>query len=187
MKSTDDIKEIIYNKNPMFILSYLTKHKSDQFIYGSKIAEDLKISQSGTSLILRQFENIGIISSRNIGKTVIYDVNRDNQLINSFRAFENLLELSGLIEDIKLDCRKVILFGSCAKGRDSVESDIDLFILADDDNKDRIRERISDYKIDRVINPVIVNPLELVEMENSDKVFLNEINSGIELWGGSNG
>lgn len=34
------------------------------------------------------------------------------------------------------------------------------------------------------IKPVISDALELIQMEKNDKVFLQEVNKGIVLWGG---
>lgn len=185
MNSLLDVKDLFYNKNPMLIMSYLTRQGRQYPAYGSKIAEDLGISQSGTSIILKQFRNMGILTSENIGRTLVYSMNWNNPLVRGFRIFENVLELNQLIEEIKDLCRKIILFGSCAKGEDTDNSDIDLFILVDDDNKDIVRSRISEYAIDRPMNPIMINPIEQIEFEENDKVFWNQINKGIVLWGGS--
>jgi predicted nucleotidyltransferase len=176
--------EIIYNKTPLQILSYLTKHKTNGFIYGAKIAEVLEISQGGASTILKQFKELGILSSENVGKTIKFNVNWGNPIIKSFRVFDNLLEINSLVEEIKHMCRKIILFGSCATGDDSLESDIDLFVLVDGDNVDKVRSIISLYKIEREIKPLLVDTLELTDMEQNDKVFIEEVNKGIVLWGG---
>jgi predicted nucleotidyltransferase len=180
-----EIKEFMYNKNPMLILSYLTKSKNNKNVYGSQIANELEISQSGTSRILKYFGEIGIVYSESVGKTLIYKTNFENPVVKSFRRLDNLLELNGLINLLKNYTRKVILFGSCSKGEDSHESDIDLFVIADEDNKDYVRQQISEYKIDRTINPIIVDTIELMELEENDKVFYREIYNGIELWGGN--
>jgi len=43
---------------------------------------------------------------------------------------------------------------------------------------------IAGYEIDRSINPVLVDTLELVDMQENDKVFLDEVYKGIRLWEG---
>lgn len=176
------IKDKLYNRNPLLILSYLSKNKG--MLYGRKIAEDIGINQGSTSIILKDFNKMGLVESEYAGKTILYKVNGENPLIRHFRIFENLVEINELIESIKPYSREIILFGSCARGEDDQNSDIDLFIVADDDNKEVIREIIENYKIDREIKPVIVSSLELIEMEENDKIFLNEINKGLKLWEG---
>lgn len=178
------LKDIIYNKLPMQVLSYLTKQRDDDAVYGSKLADTLNISQGATSTFLKQLQGMGILQSRNIGRTLVYNVDNRNPLLRQFRIFDNLLEITELVNEIKRYCRKIILFGSCARGEDTYDSDIDLFIVADGDHHDIIRKIISDFQAEREIKPVIIDSLELIDMEQNDKVFLEEVNKGIELWGG---
>lgn len=179
-----EIKEKIYNRNPLMLLSYLSKNRSTEFLYGKKIAENIGINQGSTSIILKEFKNMGLLKSENAGKTVLYNIDKYSPLVKSFRVFENLLGINELTEKVKPYTRLIILFGSCAKGDDNLNSDIDLFIVADDDNKDFVQDEVSSYKIDREINLVIVNTLELMDMEETDKVFVEEIYKGIKLWEG---
>jgi predicted nucleotidyltransferase len=174
------MKNILYNRNSLTILSYLGKNRFDEFLYGSKIASDLGINQGGTSLILREFEHIGILKGKSVGKTLVYTVNQDHPLLRSFRVFENMVELNSLIESIKPYCKKIILFGSCAKGEDNKDSDFDLFILTGEIEK--IRTLISSYETERAIKPVMITPMELVEMQEQEKVFYQEIEKGMILW-----
>lgn len=176
------MKEFFYNRNPMKVLSYLSKNKNDEFLYGSKIAEEIGVNQGGTSIALKKFKEMGIVNSENVGKTLVYQIKKENPLVKAFRVFENLFELNELIERMKQNSRKIILFGSCATGEDDKDSDIDIFIVTDD--KEKVSEEISTYKSDRKISPVIVTPLELCEMNEKEKVFLHEIETGIEVWGG---
>lgn len=185
MKRSFDPKGLLYNRVPLEILSYITRQKNNQNIYGAKIADELKISQGGTSTILKQLKKMGILKSKSIGKTVVYNMEYDNPLIKSLRLFENLLELNELIEDLKQYCRKIVLFGSCSRGEDTHNSDIDLFIVTDNDYTDNIRSKISNYEIAREIKPIIIDTLDLINMEENDKVFLQEVNKGIILWGGN--
>ena len=178
------MKEFLYNKNPMKVLSYLSKNKHNENLYGSKIAEEIGVNQGGTSIALKKFKEMNIVNCENVGKTLVYQTRKDNPLIKAFRVFENILELNDLIERIRPYSRKVILFGSCATGGDNLESDIDIFIIADE--KERIREEISTTEIERKISPVIVTPIEFSEMNEKEKAFLLEIEKGIELWGGVN-
>lgn len=178
------LRDIIYNKLPMQVLSYLTKQREGNAIYGSKIADTLSVSQGATSTFLRQLQSVGLLQSQNLGRTLVYNVDSGNPLLRHFRIFDNLLEITGLINEIKQYCRKIILFGSCARGEDTYDSDIDLFIVADGDYHDIIRKTLSDFQTEREIKPVITDSLELIDMEQNDKVFIEEVNKGIELWGG---
>ena len=61
-------------KNPMLVLSYLSK--SDMPTYGRKISKDVGINQGSVSVILRDFEDTGLVKSKNVGKTILYYANK---------------------------------------------------------------------------------------------------------------
>ena len=88
--------------------------------------------------------------------------------------------LQTLVQSIRSECRQIILFGSCARGEDRFDSDIDLFVLGDE--PDTIREMIAAARLERQLNLVLVNPMELTIMETTDRAFLMEIRKGIVLW-----
>jgi predicted nucleotidyltransferase len=170
----------IYNKNPLLILSYISKKKRD--VYGSQIATEIGVNQGYASVLLKTFEEMGIVNKESKGKTILFNVNNGNALVKAFRVFDNLVEINSLIQEIKAHSKKIQLFGSCACGEDGYDSDIDLLIVAFESEKETIYSKIRNFEIDRKISPVIVDPLELIEMDKSDKAFLNEVEKGIILW-----
>lgn len=180
------LKEILYNKNPLLIMSYLSKNKTQENI-SAHIAKELKLGAGSVHQILKQFEEIGVVKSNRVGKTILYEMDKMNPLVKAFRVFDNLLDLDLLFWSLKPICRKIILFGSCATGTDTVCSDIDLFVVADEDEKDNVFNIISNYHSNREIKPVVVDTIELMELENNDKVFYNEIVKGIQIWEGTDG
>jgi predicted nucleotidyltransferase len=79
-------------------------------------------------------------------------------------------------------CRKIILYGSCATGEDTNESDIDLFIVTENKTKVLNEIRKETRRLDREIKPVIVRVEEYLAMRNRKEVLLEELNNGIILW-----
>jgi predicted nucleotidyltransferase/predicted DNA-binding transcriptional regulator len=175
-----ELKKIIFNRNPLLILSYLSKNITGENI-SSHIAKDLDLAVGSVHQILRQFEKKGIVQSRLLGKTIIYEIDRKSPFVKSFRIFDNLLDLDDLFVQLKPLCRKIILFGSCATGDDTFQSDIDLFIVIDPDERVKAIAIIDDFESSREINPIIVDTVELMEMEKNDRVFYNEVMKGIEI------
>jgi predicted nucleotidyltransferase len=176
--------EYLYNRNPMLILSYITKHQGQSpELTVSKISDKLSLSIGSVYEILKKFNDMGLVTGLRIGHAIIYGPKRENPLIRQFRIFDNLLSLTGLVRQLKDYSRKIILFGSCSRGDDTIESDIDLFILVDNDMQSLVRNIISEYRIDREVKPIIVDSIEFIEMQNNDKVFYEEIQKGLILWG----
>ena len=174
----------IYNRNPILVLSYISKFKGQNTeITASKISNKLELSIGSVYEILKEFNDAGFIKGTKIGRATIYEPVRSNPIIKQFRIFDNLLFLTNLVEQLKGFTRKIILFGSCSRGEDTFESDIDIFIIADEDMQTDVRRILSDFQSDREIKPVIVDSAELMEMERNDHAFYQEIQKGIVLWG----
>jgi predicted nucleotidyltransferase len=142
----------------------------------------LGLSIGSVHSILKSFEAYGLIKSRKLGKNVIYEMDKHNPIFKTFRIFDNISNIVPLIVNLKSLAHKIILYGSCSRGEDNVNSDIDLFILTDIENKDKINTIINKMEINRQINHVTVDTFEVMELEKEDKQFYNEINKGIILW-----
>lgn len=174
----------IYNRNPMLVLSYISKFKGQNIeVTASKISEKLDLSIGSVYEILKEFESAGIVHGTRIGRATIYEPVRNNPLVKQFRAFDNLIYLNDLVDQLKNFARKIILFGSCSRGDDMIDSDIDLFLLVDEDMQYKARSIISSYTSEREIKPVIVDSIELMDIQKNDPVFYGEITKGLILWG----
>lgn len=180
MKST---VTFMYNKNPLMVLQYLSRNiYSDNTV--TNVAKKTELSIGSVHQILKKFEALGIAVGHQIGKSIVYEINKQHPLVKPFKVFSNIVELTVLIEQIKNVSYKVILFGSCASGEDDNNSDIDLCIVAEDENKSEINMILEEYSIERTINPIIINTFELMNMEKEDNVFYNQIMKGNILWEG---
>lgn len=174
----------LYNRNPLLIMSYISKFKKQNTeVTASKISKQLGLSIGSVYNILKEFNDAGVVQGIRIGRATIYETVQTNPLVKQFRVFDNLLHLNNLVQELKGITRKIILFGSCAQGEDTIESDIDLFLLVDEDLQPNVRDIITSYPSEREIKPVMVDSVELLEMQSKDRVFYEEIQKGIALWG----
>jgi len=170
---------VLYNKNSLLVLSYISKNVFS-LNTATSIARDLNLAVSSVHSILKTFENFGLTRTKTIGKSIVYEIDGQNPIFKTFRAFDNIANLLPMIQQLKLISYKIILFGSCSKGEDTLESDVDLFILTD--NKDRVNNVIEEANYERPINPVIVDTIEIMQLAKENKIFYEEINKGIILW-----
>jgi predicted nucleotidyltransferase len=104
---------------------------------GRELARMLNVSPSRASEILELFRKYGIANRIRIGNTSEWTLNKDSILT---KKLSNVFDIE---EKIYLDLKskihktlsrekyilKVILYGSVPKGREQLDSDIDLFIL----------------------------------------------------------
>jgi len=174
--STEDF---LYNKVSLRILAFLSRHPNNQF-YQREIAGKTGTSIGATNQSLNKLFKLGLISREKRGKMYFYSLNIDSAAIKYFKIFTNLAELQKLVNSLSSISNQIILFGSCAKGEDTDESDIDLFIHSE--YPDKARKILKSVKLDRVIKPVIVNSLDFVSLKRKDEEFYKQIKDGIVLW-----
>ncbi|MCX9085482.1 MAG: helix-turn-helix domain-containing protein [Candidatus Methanoperedens sp.] len=91
--------------------------------YVREISRNLSISLGSTSQSLRSLEKAGFVSKEHKGRLVIYRVNMQNFLFREFKIVLNLLEIDPFILRLKEITSRIILFGSCSTGEDTIDSD----------------------------------------------------------------
>src|SRR3990170_2798791 len=163
------------------ILCFLLFDPMEQF-YGREIARQAKVSVGAANQFLRRFHELGLVEMEKRGRTNLYRANLRNSASRQFKVLFNVLALNELVSEIMHVSERIVLFGSCAEGTDTKDSDIDLFILTSDPQA--LRRKIGRYQreLDRKIAPIIVSPTELAEMKMKDKPLYERISRGITLW-----
>jgi predicted nucleotidyltransferase len=163
------------------VLSFLLFNPMEQF-YGRELARQVGVSVGATNQFLRRFCDLGLVEMEKRGRTNLYRANLRNPVSRQFKVLLNVVALNDLVNDIKDFSERVILFGSCASGTDTKDSDIDLFILTSDAKP--LQRRISQYsqELEREIAPIIMNPTELARLILVDKPLYERIQKGITLW-----
>ena len=176
-----DYKEKLLNRVPLKILSFLCRVPHTPH-YGREIARATGVSIGSTNQTLNLLLNMGVVGREKKGQLYLYRVTAESPLVREFKKFENVLDLNGLLLRIQKVSNKIVLYGSCATGEDTSESDIDLFIRSRERSKvlNEIRKEASLIK--REIKAVIVSGEEYLLMRNKKEELLDELDKGIVLW-----
>lgn len=174
----------IISTNMQKVLSFLIKF-SDQEFYEREVSRSLDISAGSANRALNGLFSSDVVKRRKEGKMFFYSVNSDNAAIPELKKVINLLLIEPLIEALKSISSRVVLYGSCAQGTDTSESDLDLFVVSND--KQNVSDTINGFEFPRGyegihIQAVIKTSVELLESGESERTFLSEIESGIKLW-----
>ena len=172
------LKSTLLDSTANKIMSFLTLH-SEMSFYDKEISEQTGISRGMTNRLLNQFLKIGLVSRERRGRMWFYSLNR-TPLFKYYRIYENLIELTELMNTLKPFVQKVILFGSAASGEDTAESDIDLLVIAE--QKDKVLKEIRAFKTEREVKPIVQTVSEYAVSRKKDKVFYEEIARGITLF-----
>jgi predicted nucleotidyltransferase len=166
------------------VLSLLVKF-SDQEFYEREVARKLGISTGSANRALNELFSSGVVRRRREGKMYFYSIDSSNAVLIEFKKLVNLLLIEPLVEELKKISSRIVLYGSCALGTDTSESDIDLFVVSN--GKEDVSNSISGFTSPRGfenihIQSVIKTPVELLEGGESERTFMEEVERGIVLW-----
>jgi len=166
------------------VLSLLAKF-SDQEFYEREVARKLGISTGSANRALNELYSTGAVTRRREGKMYFYSIDSSNAALIQFKKMVNLMLVEPLVEELKEITGRMILYGSCALGTDTSESDLDLFVLSD--SKEDVSNVISGFTFPQGfenihIQWVIKTPVELLESGESERTYMEEVERGIVLW-----
>ncbi|MEN6611286.1 MAG: ArsR family transcriptional regulator [Methanoregulaceae archaeon] len=164
------------------ILTFLGRHYRNSY-YVRELAKILPISTGAASGHLRELEESGLVTCEQKGRTLLFRANISHPLVREAKIFASVLELSPLISAGKETIIRMILFGSCATGEDTADSDMDLYI--ETTNHQAVSDLISLYgsRISRKISPIIVSPDEARLLRTRDRPLFDRIQAGKLLAG----
>ena len=177
-----DTRGLLYHQTPLRILSFFSIQQG-KTLSAQEISSQTQFSKGATNQALRMLSELDMLSRERKGNVFLYKLNPNSPVLRQFKIFETLLNLQRLVNEIMQYCYQIILFGSCADGSNSVESDIDLFIKSE--HKRKVRKIIDNYSSnDLKIKAVIQEPLEIASSKKEDKAFFEQVRKGIILWEG---
>lgn len=174
----------LISTNHQKVLSLLVKF-SDKEFYEREIARKIGISYGSANRVLNDLYSSGLLNRSQKGKMCFYMINSNDPFFRQFKILNTIVLLRPLIDELKNSSKKIVLYGSCAKGNDSSKSDIDIFIISDTKRKVLLSlEKFSFRKgFEEIkIQPVIFSPIELLKAEKAEKDFLSLVEEGIILW-----
>lgn len=166
------------------VLSLFAKF-SDKEFYERQIARKLGIGYSSANGALNELYSADVINRRREGRMYFYSVDRSSPIVIAYKKLVNLLLIEPLTEKLKNTSNRIILYGSCAQGTDTSESDVDLFVVSN--KKDMILETVGNFKFtqgfeDIHIQAIVKTPVELLQMKGPEQAFIEEVERGIVLW-----
>jgi predicted nucleotidyltransferase len=162
-----------------------------------EIASVIRIPHTSVNRTLKELAQYNMVSYSVAGKTHLWKINKKSygytllsDMIKDISSLKYPLDnLQKTIQDtLPLELiKRVVLFGSVAKGLEKADSDIDLFILVQNDtNKNEIQKAIGDLSnkcLDAYGNRLeayILTDKELTQKE--DLNILREIEKGIQIF-----
>lgn len=176
----DDIKTQIFS-TPLLKVLDIILNSSDRELSDAEIASLVTgAKKSAVNNSLAQIAKMGVIKRSHIGRRCVNSLNLEHAWIPHFKIASNILAITPLVEQLKKNSSKIILFGSRASGTNRHDSDFDLFVITTEPGE--ISHAIRESPIDDRIQFVTKTPYEALSMEDTDPVLMQNIREGIILW-----
>ena len=172
----------LFRRSSLILITALGRNYSNKF-HVRDLARSLNYDVSMISKNLKQLEEVGLVTHEDVGNLVFYQANMESVLLRHMKIWLTLLELTDLIRDLDRVTTNSILYGSCAKGEDTYESDIDLFLETRD--KEAVQKILARHqrKLTREMSPIVSTPDETYRLKTKDKTLFDHIQQGIILKG----
>ncbi|MBU4467590.1 MAG: nucleotidyltransferase domain-containing protein [Candidatus Omnitrophica bacterium] len=195
MEFNASLIDILNSKTKLKIVKFLLTHEAS--MSEREIASVLKVSHMSINRTMQELSEVNFVNFITIGKAHLWKVNRKSYAFKMLSEFiEGVSRIKDPLDDLKniilkstpkALVKKVVLFGSVAKGAGKLDSDIDVFFLVKD-NKDKEKlgfalEKLSNACLETYGNRL--SPYILTEQETKKKArqkFLSEINKGIKIF-----
>jgi|SRR3989344_495612 len=144
-------------------------------------------SNNALSLALKKFKDENLVKERRVGRSLLYTINVENDLIFNYIQWINTKRLpkSALraIERIKEDVEKhtsffsIVVFGSYAIGKQTKDSDLDVAVFIEEESKRKAIElaiKSSELKTPLKIHGNVISKEEFLEMLKVDNENLGK-------------
>jgi len=133
-----NLVEVFDSRAKMAVAKYIIK--PGFMMSGRELAKLCGVSHTWVTTLLKEFEEINFISSRRVGKTVVWTAKTNSyayltaeKLFGSQQMFTPIAYLKSMLKDaLKSEpVKKAVIYGSVAEETEKADSDIDFFVLVD--------------------------------------------------------
>jgi predicted nucleotidyltransferase len=165
----------------MQIFEFFLENSLNEY-HEREIVRRTGVSKGSAGKILKLLTSLGFLTREERGRLAIYRLIQSEPTVKQFKVLLDVFALKALTDTLKENSKRIVLFGSCAQGTDTKESDIDLLVLTD--KKEVAGKVISEFnkKSQRRVAPITVNMNEYISLKRDDKALYENIERGITLW-----
>ncbi len=169
----------LISTNAQKVLNFLIQNPGKQFL-ANEIEKATRLSRAGVNLSLRKLAEEKLVLREKKAKIYLYSVDYSSPVIKQLKILKTTMLLQPVVNKLKKLSKKIVLFGSCARGENVADSDIDLFILTD--NPKAVEKKINKSSLRKRLEPVVRNSTQFIKMKKEEAVFFEEIERGITMW-----
>ena len=167
--------ELFGDRNLVKILNFFLRNPTIQ-IYQKDLRKKTKLAKVTSIKWLKVLTKYELLNLKSFGAAKVYSLNRGNYIVKRIKVLDTILLLTELKDTSKKYNIEIYLYGSCARGEDAEESDVDLLIIGKIKREEIIKDiiKLSD-KTKRKIKFQIFSSLQWSEMAKKDKAFYERV------------
>ena len=165
------LSEAMSSRTKTKVVRLLSSFPTKEFT-GREIAGIIGVGHRAVDIALGDLVSLDIVTVRRIGRANVYTANGDSQRFLALASLfkEEARTKDALIEEIRRlipDVLSCVLFGSVARGEESLDSDVDLLVITD--NPRGLREALEDLRSNVAkrfslhLAPIVLTPRQLRE------------------------
>lgn len=143
--------------------------------------ESMEKSNNAINLAIKKFKEEKLVRERNVGRSKLYTLNKDNIVVFNYVDLINKKKLSKLaketIEQLSEEIKKytsffiVVIFGSYSVGKQKKNSDLDIAVFVENEKiKNKIQFALNSAKLKSIqpIDPHAISQEEFIDMLKAD-------------------
>ena len=159
------------------VLAFVTADPHQGY-YDRQVSVRTRWSRGAVNGALRSLAKVELLLVERRGRMKFYSANLDDPRVRAFKTLVNIARLAPLVRRLANHSLRIVLFGSAAEGRNTLESDYDLLVLSH--TPDVVRKLMPARGLR--VQAAVFTPSGLAEIEQKEPVFAGQIKRGLELW-----
>lgn len=188
MGTTISIADALFSKTQQRVLALLYGHVGRSF-YLKEIIDWVDAGRGSVQRELEKLTSAGILTKRPIGNQQHYQANPACQVYDELSGIvRKTFGLADVIREALLPFDKEIqhafIYGSIAKGEETVSSDIDLFVVSESVAYAELMGALAQAgeRVGRTVNPSIYSMDELRKKVSGKNAFLTRVMEQPRIW-----
>jgi predicted nucleotidyltransferase len=164
--------ELFSKKSAMRLLWFFMDNPSGES-YRSEILKKVKVAKASSTKWLKRLVDDGFLLKTTKGKIVLYKLNSDYALVKELKKIKTIYTILPDVE--KLAGVEFFLYGSCARGEEREESDIDLLVIGKRTEEIIKILSVLEKKTGRTVRASFYSQLEWSRTAREDPAFYERV------------